>query len=241
MNRSYLYGLIWLLTSLIVFSRSPFTHATEPSFGQNIDQRADQDSELITEKNLPLPSPSTVPVKVLVFGDSLSASYNIPTDKGWVNLLQRFVDDRQIPLTLINASISGETTSGGALRLPRQLQLHQPDIVLIELGGNDGLRGLDLETTQKNLEKMIVDSLASGSKVLLSGIRLPPNYGRTYTRRFESIFSHLQQVKEIPLIPFILEDVATRPALMQPDGIHPNASGQPLIMQTVWRYLEPLL
>lgn len=184
-----------------------------------------------------LKAPSTV----LVYGDSLSAAYNIKREEGWVSLLQDFVNRQEISLKMVNASISGETSSGGLDRFEGQLKLTSPDIVILELGGNDGLRGFDLQTTRDNLLKMIQMSHATGAKVILAGIQLPPNMGRTYTRKFKQIYDDLGKLDNVVLIPFILEGVATIDDLMQRDGIHPNAKGQPIIMQTVWQYLGPLV
>ncbi len=178
---------------------------------------------------------------ILVFGDSLSAAYNIPVESGWVSLLQDLVNKKGFKINLINASISGETTDGGLKRLPSQLKKYQPDIVILELGGNDGLRGFDLNTTRKNLDKMVSLSLSQSSKVLLAGIKIPPNYGRTYTRRFSNIYQQLAVQDKVELIPFILDKVATIPELMQADGIHPNAKGQPIIVENVWHYLEQMI
>ncbi|TQV81568.1 arylesterase [Aliikangiella coralliicola] len=178
---------------------------------------------------------------ILVFGDSLSAAYNIKTEQGWVSLLQDFLDQQGHNIKVINASISGETTSGGLERFAAQISRSKPDIVILELGGNDGLRGFDLTTTRENLSKMIETSINHSSQVLLAGIKIPPNYGRTYTRRFEQIYTDLAKHEKVELIPFILEKVATKSELMQADGIHPNAKGQPLILSTVWQHLKPML
>lgn len=178
---------------------------------------------------------------VLVFGDSLSAAYNIPREQGWVSLLQDFVNQQKLDIQFVNASISGETTSGGLTRLKAQLELYNPDVVILELGGNDGLRGFDLTTTGSNLEKMVALCITHSSKVLLAGIQIPPNYGRTYTRRFSAIYTELEKKKEVELIPFILEGVAAKDEFMQQDGIHPNEKGQPFLRETVWKYLKPML
>lgn len=178
---------------------------------------------------------------ILVFGDSLSAAYNITREQGWVSLLQDFLDKQNLPIEVVNASISGETTGGGVERLAKQLNRVKPSVVILELGGNDGLRGFDLATTRKNLSQMIELSHTSGAHVLLAGIQIPPNLGRTYTHRFTQIYRDLGSREGVSLIPFILEGVATIDDLMQGDGIHPNAKGQPIIMQTVWHYLSPLL
>ena len=178
---------------------------------------------------------------ILVFGDSLSAAYNIKREQGWVSLLQDFVDQQKLNIKVVNASISGETTSGGLERFASQLERSQPEVVILELGGNDGLRGFDLNTTRDNLTQMVTLSHKNGAKVLLAGIHLPPNMGRTYTRRFAEIYQQLASDQRVSLIPFILQDVATHNTLMQRDGIHPNAKGQPIIMRNVWQHLSPLI
>lgn len=178
---------------------------------------------------------------LLIFGDSLSSAYNMPVEKGWVGLLEQFLDKNNYAVDIVNASISGETTSNGLLRLEKHLKQHQPDIILIELGGNDGLRGFSLNTTKENLSQMIQVSLDHNALVLLAGIKIPPNYGKTYTEKFYQLYGELSKKYGVSLIPFLLEKVATKPHYMQADGIHPNVSAQPLIMQTVWQYLEPLL
>ncbi|TQV75596.1 arylesterase [Aliikangiella marina] len=184
---------------------------------------------------------ANTPKTVLVYGDSLSAAYNIKIEEGWVSLLQDFVDNQNLPVKMVNASISGETSSGGLERFAGQLKQTPADIVILELGGNDGLRGFDLQTTRDNLTQMINMSHAIGAKVVLAGIQLPPNMGRTYTRKFKQIYDDLGQLDDVILIPFILEGVATIDELMQRDGIHPNAKGQPVIMNNVWQYLSPLI
>ena len=178
---------------------------------------------------------------VLVFGDSLSASYNLPTEKGWVNLLQQKFNQQDIPIKFVNGSISGETSSGGLVRFPSQLEQAQPEVVILELGANDGLRGFDLATTRANLTKMIEMSHQAGAKVLLAGIHIPPNYGRTYTQKFDQIFQDLSSSDNVALIPFILQGVATVPGMMQDDGLHPNENGQKVIVETVYRHLAPLI
>jgi len=178
---------------------------------------------------------------ILVFGDSLSAAYNIRQEQGWVSLLQDLLIQKNRAVKVVNASISGETTSGGLERLEKQLRLHTPNIIVLELGGNDGLRGFNLATTRDNLNQMVEMSINHSSKVLLAGIQIPPNYGRTYTQRFSAIYTDLAKQPQVKLIPFILDQVATKKEFMQPDGIHPNADGQPLILKTVWQHLSPLL
>lgn len=178
---------------------------------------------------------------VLVVGDSLSASYGLAVEQGWVNLLQQRLDARYDGWTVVNASISGDTTAGARARLPQALERHQPDIVILALGGNDGLRGLSLAQMKNNLAAMIETAREHGTRVLLVGVQLPPNYGPQYTGRFEDVYRELARQRDVTLMPSLVEDVGTRPELMQGDGIHPNASAQPLMMERVWKHLEPLL
>ncbi|MFT6734040.1 MAG: acyl-CoA thioesterase-1 [Polaribacter sp.] len=178
---------------------------------------------------------------ILVFGDSLSAAYNMPVEKGWVNLLnEKLIENKSIFETR-NASISGETTSGGLQRFLKQVEISKPKIVILELGANDGLRGFDLNTTRSNLNKMIQISQEHHAKVLLAGIQIPPNYGRSYTRAFNQIFTDLAKKESVSLIPFILEGVATDYSLIQKDRLHPNEQGQKVIVETVWKNLLPLI
>lgn len=183
-------------------------------------------------------SPKT---SILVFGDSISSAYNIEREQGWVHLLQNFLSKQNISAMVTNASISGETTGGGLARIKKQLIKSKPNIVILELGGNDGLRGFDLKATRHNLAQMIKLCHQQGSTVILAGMKIPPNFGRTYTQRFGQIFQELGQDDNVILIPFILEQVATVDSLMQADGIHPNARAQPIIMRNVWNYLSPLV
>lgn len=175
---------------------------------------------------------------VLVMGDSLSAAYGIEQDAGWVSLLQKRLGDKA---KVVNASISGETTSGGITRLPDQLRQHTPDIVLVELGGNDGLRGLPPGQMRDNLRGMIEASQAANAQVLLIGIDIPPNYGEAYRNAFTGTYETLAEEYELALVPFLLEGVALEPELMQKDGIHPTAAAQPRLLETVWPELAPLL
>ncbi len=175
---------------------------------------------------------------LLVMGDSLSAAYGIEADRGWVSLLQARLEDKA---RVINASISGETSSGGASRLPELLGQHDPDIVLLELGGNDGLRGLPPGQFEANMRRMIEASHAANAEVLLLGIDIPPNYGRAYRDAFTGVYRRLADDFELPLVPFLLEGVALDDNLMQDDGIHPTAAGQPIILENVWPQLEALL
>ncbi len=180
----------------------------------------------------------TAPPTLLVVGDSLSAAYGIERDAGWVALLAERVAHRA---EVVNASISGETTGGGATRLPELLRQHDPDIVLLELGGNDGLRGLPPSQMSANLEGMIEKSQAAGAQVLMLGIDIPPNYGDAYRQAFTGVFRELAESHEVPLVPFLLEGVALDPDLMQDDGIHPTAEAQPRLLDNVWPSLAPLL
>ncbi len=175
---------------------------------------------------------------LLVMGDSLSAAYGIEQEMGWVTLLAERLDSEA---QVINVSISGETTSGGAQRLANIIGQRQPDIVLLELGGNDGLRGLPPAQMRSNLAGMIEQSQQAGADVLLLGIDIPPNYGQAYRDAFTGVFHSLADEYDVPLVPFLLEDVALNEQLMQDDGIHPTAAAQPIILDNVWPALEPLL
>lgn len=179
---------------------------------------------------------------ILVVGDSLSAAHNIPVQSGWVTLLdQRLKRDMATPPAVVNASISGETTSGALTRLPGLLEKHHPGVVVIELGGNDALRGLTPAQLKGNLEKMIQLSQQSGAKVLLLGIDVPPNYGPAYRERLKATYADLSTQYKTALVPFFLEKVALQPGLMQADGLHPTAAAQPKVLETVWPALRPLL
>jgi len=181
------------------------------------------------------------PPVILVLGDSLSAGYGIDPRDGWVSLLERRLRQQGYPHAVVNASISGETTAGGRSRLPRALTRHRPAIVILELGANDGLRGLSLTDTRGNLAAMIESSSRNGARVMLVGIHLPPNYGQEFTSKFRALYDALVRQYRIPYAPFLLEGVALNPALMQPDGLHPRAAAQPRMLDNVWPYLEPLL
>ena len=182
------------------------------------------------------PAPS-----ILVVGDSLSAGYGIELRDGWVALLQQRLTRQGYPYTVVNASISGDTTAGGRARLAGALKRHHPQIVILELGANDGLRGLPLRETRANLEAMIKAAQSAGARVLLIGMQLPPNYGPDYTGKFRAIYQELAQRYNLSLVPFLLEGVALTPKLMQPDGLHPRAAAQPRLLDNVWPYLEQLL
>ena len=178
---------------------------------------------------------------ILVMGDSLSAAYGIRPEQGWVALLTQRLQAQGYGYQVVNASVSGETSSGGLQRLPRALQLHQPGMVILELGANDGLRGLPLGLTKENLSKMVQLSQAAGARVLLVGIRIPPNYGPRYASEFADLYPEVAKQYHLPLVPFLLDKVALDAALMQDDGLHPNARGEPLVLDTLWQRLEPLL
>ncbi len=178
---------------------------------------------------------------ILVYGDSLSAGYGVASGAGWVNLLTDRVQHEGYGFQVVNASVSGETTTGGLTRLAHVLSAHSPAIVIVELGANDGLRGLPLETTRANLEAIMSQAGADRRTVVLLGMRMPPNYGERYTLGFSSLFPELARRHHAALVPFLLEGVADRPMLMQPDGMHPNERGQAILLDNVWPVLRPLL
>ena len=179
---------------------------------------------------------------ILVFGDSISAGYGLPhVELGWVELLKTRLKAQGYGYQVVNASVSGETTAGGLARLPRALELHHPSIVIIELGGNDGLRALPIAQFRDNLSQLVALAAASGAKPLLLGMRMPPNYGPQYTEQFAKVFSDLARDKKIPAVPFLLTDIALNQNLLQGDEIHPNVEGQPILLNNVWPQLQPLL
>ncbi len=179
--------------------------------------------------------------KILIYGDSLSAAYGIPQQQGWAALLKKKLHAEKLDYDIINASISGETTSGGLTRFSSTIQQTKPQIVILELGANDGLRGLPVKEMQQNLNSMIQQSKKSGIKVLLIGMRIPPNYGPKYTEAFSQTYHSLARLHKIPFVPFMLENVAAKPELIQQDGLHPNALGQPIIVENIWSELQKLL
>lgn len=183
---------------------------------------------------------SSEPV-VLVMGDSLSAAYNMELALAWPTLLQKKLEDNGHKYRVVNASITGETTQGGITRLPALLDRHQPEWVIIELGGNDGLRGFSLEVTRNNLRRMVELSQDTGAEVLLTGIMLPPNYGRSYTQAFQAIYPDLAADFGTLLVPFFMQGVALVDGMMQSDGIHPSAQAQPVLLENVWSVLQPAL
>ncbi|MCW8920851.1 MAG: arylesterase [Sedimenticola sp.] len=178
---------------------------------------------------------------ILVLGDSLSAAYGIERSQGWVALLENRLVEEGYPYQVVNASISGDTTAGGLSRLPRALDQFQPEIVIIELGANDGLRGLNNDQTRLHLNQMITLVRAVPSRPLLLGIMLPPNFGKAFSEKFLLIYQELAEQLNVPLVPFLLEGVADHPELMQGDGLHPRAEGQPFMLELVWLKLQPML
>ncbi len=205
------------------------------------------------QPNEPAPAPEAVrktapaaPVPVdgrpliAAFGDSLTAGYGVEAGQSYPDYLQKEIDAHGYRYRVVNQGVSGDTTSGGVSRIDEAIRLN-PEIVILELGGNDGLRGLPLETTRQNLSEMAARLQAGGAKVLLAGMTLPRNYGPDYIQGFEKIYTDLSREKRLPLIPFLLEGVATRPGLMQGDAIHPRAEGNQLVAATVFKHLRPLL
>lgn len=182
-------------------------------------------------------SPAAFAKTLLVVGDSLSAAYGIPAESGWVALLDKELSDVEV----VNASISGETTSGGLTRLEALLDRHQPEYMVLELGANDGLRGSPVAQIEENLSAMVAMAKTSGAQVLILGIQLPPNYGRRYTKRFYQVFEQVADSSDSLRVPFFLEGVATKPQLMQSDRLHPTAQAQPIILQNVLPSVQELL
>jgi acyl-CoA thioesterase I len=178
---------------------------------------------------------------VMVYGDSLSASYGVPREQGWVSLLAQRMQEEGLDYSVVNASVSGETTAGGVRRIDEALKMHRPSVVVIELGANDGLRGQPPEAMRRNLEAMIEACRRTGARVLLIGMRLPPNYGPDYISRFHQTFIDVARKHRLPVVPFLFEGFADNRAYFQPDAVHPTARAQPLMLDTVWPALKPLL
>lgn len=178
---------------------------------------------------------------LLIVGDSISAGFGLDTRLGWVSLLEQRLKQQGYDDKVINASISGDTSAGGLARLPALLAAHKPDVVIVELGGNDGLRGQPPAQLKQNLASMIDQSRAEGAKVLLLGMQIPPNYGVRYTTAFAKVYSDLAEEKKVALVPFFLEGIGGHPDLMQADGVHPAASAQEMLLNNVWPVLKPLL
>ena len=178
---------------------------------------------------------------IVVVGDSLSSGYGLTADQSWVAMLRERLDAEAYGYEVVNASIAGDTSAGGLARLPRLLAEHSPAVVVIEIGGNDGLRGQPVETLRANVAKMIELSQQHGARVLLAGIQIPPNYGPAYTRELASVYPELATQYGVTLVDFLLDGVALHPELMQHDGIHPNAAGQKVVLENVWRVLPGVL
>lgn len=178
---------------------------------------------------------------LLVLGDSISAEYGLPRDSGWVSLLQKRLADDKLSVKVINASISGETTAGGLTRLPALLQKHKPAVLIIELGGNDGLRGLSLAATQANLREMIKSGERIGARVLLLGMQVPPNYGPDYSKRFAAMYHGLARERNVKLVPFLFKGLDDTERFFQQDRIHPNQRAQAVMLDNVWPSLRSLL
>lgn len=178
---------------------------------------------------------------ILVFGDSLSAGYGLDPGQGWVALLAQRLHERKLPYTVVNASISGDTSAGGLARLDATLNRTHPALLVLELGANDGLRGLSLKALRRNLETIITRAQARHIHVVLIGMRLPPNYGGPYADAFHRIYLQIAAQRHVPLVPFLMAGVALDRNLMQPDQLHPNAAAQPMLLDNVWRVLAPLL
>jgi acyl-CoA thioesterase I len=189
----------------------------------------------------PAGAQGAAPRTIVVLGDSLSAGYGISVQEGWVNLLAQRLASEGYGYKVVNASVSGETTQGGVARLPRVLELHKPEIVIIELGGNDGLRGLPLASSRENLQRAITTARNANARVLLVGMMIPPNYGQRYSQEFRDMYTGLASKNSVALVPFLLDEVALKSDLMQEDGIHPNARGQPRMLENLWPKLKPLL
>ncbi|WP_313700659.1 arylesterase [Achromobacter sp.] len=183
----------------------------------------------------------STPRTVLVVGDSLSAEYGIKRGTGWVPLLSARISEQYPKFQVVNASISGDTTSGGVARLPALLRQHAPAVVVLELGANDALRGLPLNMTEQNLRTMAQAARKADADVLIVGMQIPPNYGRDYAERFAAVFSNVAKNENARLVPFLMEGIATNRAMFQADGIHPNEDAQPQLLDNVWPALRPML
>ena len=181
---------------------------------------------------------STRAQSLLILGDSLSAGYGIAQDEAWPSLLQDKLIQSGSEIKVINASISGDTTRGGLNRVSRLLKKHQPSLVMLELGANDGLRGIPASHAGQNLRAIIEKSKAAGARVLLFEMKIPPNYGLAFTEQYQAIYSELAQIEQVTLVPFFLADVIFKPGMMQSDGLHPTASAQPLLLEHVWPYIS---
>lgn len=178
---------------------------------------------------------------ILVFGDSLSAGYGLAQERSWPSLLEKKLRDEKLDYRIVNASVSGETTTGGVNRIEGALKTHRPSIVVLELGANDGLRGQSLEIMRRNLEAMIDASRRAGAQVLLVGMRLPPNYGTAYTEKFQQMYAEIARTKKTAFVPFLFEGFAEEARYFQSDRVHPTSEAQALMLETVWKGLKPML
>lgn len=192
---------------------------------------------LLSSATLPAIAKNTI----LVIGDSLSAAYGMSKEQGWAALLQQRLEENHYPYDVINASVSGDTTSNGLAQLPAALEKYHPEITIIALGGNDGLRGLPLTVIEKNLGKMTALAKDAGSKVLLLGVRLPPNYGPAYTTAFQQVYMSVADEHGVSVVPVMLKNMDEKRDLFQSDGIHPKPEAQPIILDNIWATLKPLL
>jgi acyl-CoA thioesterase-1 len=196
---------------------------------------------LIVSCALALATAAAPAATLLVYGDSLSSGYGLPREQGWISLLERRLHAEKFDYKVANASVSGETTLGGVNRIEAALKTHRPAIVILQLGANDGLRGGDLDTMRTNLEKIVDASRKAGARVLLIGMRMPPNYGMPYAEKFQNTYRDMARRMKIPLVPFLFEGFADKREYFQPDGIHPAAIAQPIMLDTVWKEMRPLL
>jgi acyl-CoA thioesterase I len=243
----------WRIVSVPVESATCFVTRWTEMIGSDMqDQECDRRRRTLLAAalhcSLPLaalPAHAAAPAKtLLVVGDSLSAEYGLARGSGWVALLAQRIAEQRLPYAVVNASISGDTTSGGRTRLPALLKQHRPAVVLIELGGNDALRGLPVASTQANLAAMARAAKDAGARVLIAGMLVPPNYGRKYLEDFQATFANVARAEGTALVPFLLKGVADGPdaeAMFQPDRIHPKADAHPRILANVWPVLRPLL
>ena len=190
---------------------------------------------------LALPAATASAATLLVYGDSLSAAYGLPQEQGWVHLLAQRLHAQGFDYKVANASLSGETTDGGRNRIEAALKTHRPALVIVELGANDGLRGARLDTLRRNLEAIVDACRRANARVLLVGIRMPPNYGANYTEKFQGVFGEVARSRKVPLVPSLLDGFSANRDLFQADGIHPAAAAQPVMLDTVWKGLRPLL
>lgn len=221
-------------------SAAPAAATTAPTAAQAASTAATPTA--IRAATAPAPArATTAPPVILVFGDSISAGYGLGANPGWVGLLDVKLKAQGYGYQMINASVSGETTAGGLARLPRALSVHRPAIVILELGANDGLRALPAAQMRANLMRMVSLSQQAKAAVLLVGMRMPPNYGPRYTEQFHQVYDEVARYFKIPLVPFLLDGVATDAKLMQADNLHPNVAAQPKLLETVWPALERML